>query len=86
MKPKESAQCNQTLSWTDRWGRYGQVGLGTDRWGLGTYKTKCIQDFSSVTLTPLCISMNANSGVKHKGLKQLGLQAMIMSAVTTNYL
>ena len=72
MKPKESVECNQTLSWTDRWG--GQVGSG--------YETKCSQAFLCVTR----ISMNANSGVKHKGLKQLRLQAMIMSAVTTNYL
>ena len=57
---------------------YGQVGF--------RHETKCSQAFSCVTLTPLYISMNANNGVKHKGLKQLGLQAMIMSVVTTNYL
>ena len=85
MKPKESAECNQTLSWTDRWGLgTNRWCLGTDRWGLGTRQS--VPRLSRVSLLRLCISMNANNGVKHKGLKQLGLQAMIMSVVTTNYL
>ena len=47
MKPKESAECNQTLSWTDRWC------LGTDRWGLGTRQS--VPRLSRVSLLRLCV-------------------------------